>query len=189
MPFECGYRCSDCGARFSIITEARPSNKARCPSCPMCKNGNESARKTISKSNVVHSKAKSEKNIRDINESRRTPSVIGSNNHNKAIDATAQIVMQDYGMTDINLGSNLRDGDSCVPKLNHELEQKVDQVFAQQPNKVMGMPGASNLNRALMSQINAGHYKNQADPIKRMQDSGTRVPTQVIHEYRPEKPN
>lgn len=192
MPFETRYSCTDCGVIFSLQTESRPSDKDKSPACPMCNTASHSTRKSISKSNKKYTKKELEKNQNDIITAQKAPSVGGSARA-KAIDATAQIVMQDYGMTDINLGSSLRDGDTCAPKLQGtdasgvSLEQRVDQVFAPQPNKVMGMQGSNNLNRALMSQINAGAYRNQADPVRRQQNTGATIPTTILHEYKPEK--
>ncbi len=40
-----------------------------------------------------------------------------SQNMIKALDVTGQMVMDQYKMTDINLNSSMRPGDSCAPKL------------------------------------------------------------------------
>lgn len=186
------YRCTDC--RFSFVKTHKFSIEKyphgtdlplpkKDPDCPKCNKD----RKVNLKSSVTDKTHNLDENsrIQEMIASKTAPSVGGASNFTKAIDATAEIVMQDYGMTDINMSTSLREGDSCVPKLNHELEAKVDKVFAPQANRVM--PGGSQLNSALMKQINAGAFKNQSDVVKRNEESGVRVPTRILHEYRPEK--
>lgn len=176
------YRCTDCKYQFEKITKSLPRKE---PSCPKCKQAQRvNFRSAVS--DTTHN-LNPESVAQEMMAAQRAPAM-GQSNRSKAIDATAEIVMQDYGMTDINMGSNLREGDNCVPKLRPELEQKVDKVFAPQPSNVMGAQ-AANLNRALLGQINAGHYKNQGDPIMRATETIQRKPTNIIHEYRPEKPN
>lgn len=196
------YRCSDCKLSFEKIRKF-PISKypegtllpfpTKDPECPQCKfNHRINFKSSVTDDTHKHiNPANVQSQI--IGGTPDAPSKsfsMGASNRSKAIDETAEIVMQDYGMTDINMGSNLRDGDNCVPKLRPELEQKVDQVFKPQPNKVMGMQGASQLNKALMNQINAGMYKNQGDVVRRNDESGVKIPTKILHEYRPpEKPN
>ena len=155
--------------------------------------------KSVDKSNVEYPKEKLDENFRKITESGKTPSVHGNNNYNKALDLTAKICMEDQNMTDINIGSNLRQGDSCAPKLSHELEKRVDQVFKPQ-KPIMGQNGATNLNKALTAQINAGRYTTQTqvrDIAAQAQNfgqertirTGHKVPMQIVHEYQEEKPN
>ena len=183
MPFSAKYRCSDCQHEFERVTERDPRKGGRAPSCPECKKNKHPTIKSISKSNIEYTQEKLDKNQQEITESKKFPAM-GQSIRTKAIDATAEIVMKDYGMTDVNIGTNLREGDNCAPKLRPDLEQKVDSVFKPQPNKVMGMQHSSNINRALMQQINSGAFKNQGgynDVVAKA--TVKKMPTTVIGEY------
>jgi hypothetical protein len=184
MAFIARYKCSDCGV-YEVRTENKP--RGRCPACPNCGNS-ESALKSTSKSNVPYTQEKLDGNVSSINESRHAPS-LGKSNFTKAMDETAEIVMKDYGLT--NLQDNLRAGDSMAPKLAPHLEQQVDQVFKPQ-KPIMGMNTSTNMNKALTNQINAGKFAGQSgarDITARAQASGYKVPTNVLFEHRAEKPN
>lgn len=179
MSFETKYSCTDCNDVFFVITENRP--KGRCPACPKCKQKHPE-RRSISKSNITYSQELLDKRHEEIVNSKKAPSVGGSN-FTKAMDSTAEIVMQDYGLT--NLQDNLRAGDSMAPKLSHELERKVDQVFKPQ-KPIMGAPAATSMNNSLMRQINAGAFKGYggaSDVVARQQNSGIRMPTNVLFEH------
>jgi hypothetical protein len=128
---------------------------------------------------------------------RKVPS-LGKSNFTKAMDATAEIVMQDYALTDLQ--DNLRVGDSMAPKLRQDLEQKVDQVFKPQ-KPIMGQTGAGSINKALTANINAGRYAGQThirDVAAQAADygqaqasaTGNKVPTREIFSYdNRKKPN
>lgn len=175
--YRSSYKCTDCKHTFEKITKNFPKRE---PACPMCKQAKRVNFKS-SVSDVTHNLDK-ESVVQEMIAAQKPPSM-GQSNRTKAIDETAKIVMEDYGMTDINMSSSLRAGDNCVPKLAPELEQKVDQVFKPQPNKVMGMQGASELNKALLRQVNSGMYKNQGDPIHRATENIQRRPTDVMYHY------
>jgi len=188
MPFSASYRCSDCSHVFEKVTKRDPRKGGRLPSCPKCSKGKYSTIKSISKSNTIQTPEEADKNINEICESRRAPAT-GKSNFTKAMDATSEMVMRDYGMT--NLQDNLREGDSMVPKLRPELEQRVDQVFKPQ-KPVAGAPANTALNKTIMNQINAGKFKGfggSSDVVARQQNSGIRVPTNIVHEYGGNKPN
>ena len=57
----------------------------------------------------------------------RAPAMIGQNVQIKAIDETAKLVMQDYGMTDLR--SDVRQGETAAPKLAPRLQQQADNFF------------------------------------------------------------
>ena len=57
----------------------------------------------------------------------RAPAIVGANLSVKAIDQTASIVMQDYGMTDQR--SDVRMGETSAPKLPPLLQQQADSFF------------------------------------------------------------
>jgi hypothetical protein len=142
--------------------------------------------KSISKSDRIYTEQELDKNRVEMEVSGKMPSIGGTNNFNKALDLAANICMSDGNMTNINIGSNLREGDNCAPKLSHELERKVDDVFKTQANRQMGMKQAGTLNNALTAQINAGKFAGQSgarDIVAQAQSSGVKVPTTIIHSF------
>ncbi len=184
MPFTSYYKCSDCDHRFERVTQDDPRKKGgRPPSCPECKKGKYSTIKSISKSNKIYTQEELDKNSNDIIDSRRMAAIGGKSNFTKAWDATQEMVASDYQMTDLN--TNLRAGDSMAPKLAPHLEKQVDEVFkANKP--IMGQNTAVSLNKSLTAQINAGKYAGQSgarDITARAQNSGYKVPTNVIHSF------
>ena len=183
--FKATYNCSDCGHRFEKKTESDPRKAGRKPSCPECKKGKYSAMRSISKHSRDYTEEELDKNRREMIESRKAPST-GYTPFTKAMDATAEIVMKDYGMT--NLQDNLRAGDSMAPKLAPELERKVDQVFRPQ-KPIMGQQTAGSMNSALMRQINSGAFRGTGDVVARQQSAGIKVPTNIIHEHGRGKPS
>ena len=58
----------------------------------------------------------------------RTPAVVGANNTVKAVDATAEMVMADYNLTDLR--DNIREGESMAPKLPAAAQAAADSYFA-----------------------------------------------------------
>lgn len=192
MAFETKYICDTCQPPYTFvkITDDDPRKvKCRTPACPQCRE-----RKALAKMSMNVNGRMSAETVMAIQASKPpatpgAPALHGGNPRNKAIDETANIVMQDYQMTDLNMGSHLRAGDNCVPKLSHELERKVDEVFNPQPrNNVMGMAG-DNLTKALTKQINAGQFRNYGDPVARQQaDPALKPKTNVMYHHN-EKPS
>lgn len=123
-------------------------------------------------------------------ENRKAPSM-GAGNFTKAMDATARMVMEDYGMT--NLRDNLRVGDNMVPALSGKddqgvaLEQRVDNVFKPQVNNVSGLVG-NNLTSKISNMVNSGAFKGQEDVVAKQQRSGIRPNINYVGEYN-ERPN
>lgn len=188
--YKSSYKCSECKSQFEKITKNFPKKD---PNCPKCRRNNRVNSKSCVSDKTHNLDADSR--VQEMIDSKRPPSM-GKSNFTKAMDATAEIVMKDYNMTDLQ--DNLRAGDSMAPKLQGSdatgvsLESRVDQVFKPQANKVMGMQGANSLNKALTGQINAGKYASQSgqrDITQRAQNSGYKVPTNVLYEHQPERPS
>lgn len=57
----------------------------------------------------------------------KAPATVGGNIHVRAMDETAQIVMQDYGMTDMR--DDVRPGENAAPKLPPRQQQMADNFF------------------------------------------------------------
>jgi hypothetical protein len=58
----------------------------------------------------------------------KAPGHVGANNVVKAIDYTANTVMQDYGLTDLK--SSIREGESMAPKLPPHQQSRADAMFS-----------------------------------------------------------
>jgi hypothetical protein len=197
--YETTFICDTCQPpyRFTKLTEDDPRKvKLKTPACPQCRQRRAQAKmQTKIRGAVITNDAE-----RDAMYAARTkdmdanpgcaPSIRTSSNHTKAIDQTAEIVMQDYQMTDIKMDTSLRAGDNCVPKLSPELERKVDSVFdSKAKNNVMGMAG-DNLTKGLLKQIDAGMFKSYGDPVARQQADPTLRPKyNIMDSYDNRKPN
>lgn len=197
------YRCSDCKQSFDKIRKFPVSKyphgtdlplPMKDPDCPECKK----AKRVSFKSSVTD---KTHPHINPDSSEAQNPIrnfSMGKSNFTKAMDATAEIVMKDYGLT--NLNDHLREGDSMAPKLRPELERQVDDVFKPQ-KPIMGQNNSAvSINKALTAQINSGRYANQSqirDIAAQAKDygqnqaatTGYKVPTQIVHEYQKERPN
>lgn len=96
-------RCLRCGHKYSRVFKAVPKTDPPCP------------KKACKLAIAEEQAAKEAAHVEEMIETGQTPGHIGDNVRVKAIDATAEIVMQDYGMTDLK--DNIRQGDSMAPSL------------------------------------------------------------------------
>lgn len=96
-------RCLRCGHVYSRDYKHVPKVDPPCP------------KKACKAAIAVEQKAKETAHVEAMIETGQTPGHIGENVRVKAIDQTAEIVMQDYGMTDLK--DNTRQGDNMVPAL------------------------------------------------------------------------
>ena len=96
-------RCLRCGHVYSRIIKRLTDPDPPCPK--------KACKAEITKEQA----AKEARHVEAMIESGETPGHIGENVRVKAIDATAEIVMQDYGMTDLK--DNTRQGEAMVPNL------------------------------------------------------------------------
>lgn len=69
----------------------------------------------------------------------KAPAAVGMNIGVKAIDETAKIVMEDYGMT--NLRSDVRETESAAPPLPPVLQRQADNYFGGGPKGQRRSPG------------------------------------------------
>ena len=67
--------------------------------------------------------------------------------------------MKSYGMTDINLNSNMRPGDTCAPKLPPRQQSMVDSFFNHKAS-----PMAAQMQRAGANAM-AGAYRDPSNPV------------------------
>jgi hypothetical protein len=85
-----------------------------------------------------------------------------SQNMIKALDMTAKMTMETYGMNDLNLNSNMRPGDSCAPKLPPAQQKAADAFF-----NGGGIHNAS----ALGAKAIAGAYRDNNNPVANLHRS------------------
>ena len=86
------------------------------------------------------------------------PGLVGSNTQIKAIDETAKIVMEDYGMTDLR--SDVRPGESAAPKIAPALQMQADNFFVGGRKRHPGLPNKPSLSPAFLGRAAlAGAYR------------------------------
>lgn len=146
------YECARCGRPFTRTYKVIPSSDPPCP--------REACRVAV----ATEAKDREIANLRAMLASRQPPAHTGANNQVRAVDATADIVMQDYGMT--NLQDNVRHGDAVAPKLPVAQQQAADNYFAASGRtNVLGQPGRSVSSKrlnALGRRALAGSFRNMA---------------------------
>ena len=109
------YRCGRCGKDFSRITTKLGGKDPPCPK-KACKDAALDEEITRRASNLAK-----------MLEEQRPPGHIGHNVTNRAIDATAEIVMSDHKLTDLK--DNLRMGDTLAPQLPPQMQKAADGFF------------------------------------------------------------
>jgi hypothetical protein len=118
-------------------------------------------------------------------ETGKAPGIVGANNQVRAIDMTADIVMQDYGMTDLK--SNVKEGEAMVKPLPTPMQRAADNFFK---------PGAGANNkrqRVAMQRLGqkaiAGAFRNTALDVKTASSLAARrmQSAQDVVQYRGEK--
>jgi len=147
------FMCDVCGNQFSRIYKVIPKKDPACPRF-QCK---------MSAANAQANREQA--NFEQMIEERRPPGHIGANVSVKAVDATAEIVMSDYGMT--NLQDNVRAGDVVAPKLPGEQQAMADNFFGggKAIEQRTGISGArlNRLGRMAMAGANRGMALNPSD--------------------------
>ena len=110
------YCCAQCNHQWkSKWLKAVPKKDPPCPN-PSC-----------AEIRVLRQTAVENQRLRAMLEEGRGPAHIGENKVVKAVDTTADIVMQDYGMTDLKDG--IRQGESMAPKLAPGAQALADGMF------------------------------------------------------------
>lgn len=104
---------------------------------------------------------------------------VGGSQVTRAVDATAEIVMEDYGMT--NLRDDSREGESAAPKLAPRLQDMADNMFTRRPAR--GAPGLMNMNpRSVMSAAVNGRFNtpDTVNPIAIQHARKDKPPVRII---------
>lgn len=179
--YEAQYACSECKYKFSVVSEVNPK-KARCPECPQC--AENSAAKGVS---ITKGRLKTKKqlaaNSKDMITSRKAAYIGGKGKGHKAHDETMKMVMEDYGLTDIN--DRPHEGENCVPKLPHHLEKQVNAGFGANfgaAPKLTSNINASQITSVGMQQINSGKFRDQGDVVAMQQKFGPKPKYRFINE-------
>jgi hypothetical protein len=110
------YRCEVCGHEYSKIAKAQPKHDPKCPDTGC-----------VDKAEIAELKAQMA-NLQRMLESGVAPAQIGHKVSVKAIDQTASIVMEDFGMT--NLRDGIAPGESMAPKLPVAQQTAADNYFS-----------------------------------------------------------
>ncbi len=108
-------RCRRCGHVYSWTSKSPPKHDKPCP------------RVECSEMAQLQATLRETQNLVKMLMEQRAPAHIGESNIVKAVDATAEIVMKDYGMT--NLQDNIRHGEAVAPKLPPVQQQAADAYF------------------------------------------------------------
>lgn len=159
--FQVGIRCIECGHRYKRTMEASDEEALEAlpdPPCPQCK---KKARVTAVPQFDYHSG--------------QAPAVGGSLVA-RAVDQTAQIVMEDHGLTDLR--SDVREGETMVPKIPPKLQAAADNMFSRPKGRpgagIFGMPPRAVLNAAVsgrfstpdtVNPVAVQHAKREKAPI------------------------
>jgi len=115
-------------------------------------------------------------------EAGKAPSVGGSNIA-KAVDYTAEVVMQDHGMTDLK--DNVRTGETMAPRLTPKLQTAADNFFSpgkkqQRGGMLQGINTAQIARRAMGGAYRPGG-PGVPDPVKLVHDAKLTVPVNIIN--------
>lgn len=149
--FRIHARCDRCGTVYHWTTTTLSGKDKPCPD----KTCQEAARR--------EEILREARNLAQIFLEQRAPATIGDNPRNNAIDKTADIVMTDYGLT--NLQDNIREGDVIAPKLptvgesGMKLNEAADKFFSGDALKREGMSRQAQI---LGAQAIAGSFANMA---------------------------
>jgi hypothetical protein len=107
--------CRVCATEYSWVADHIPKKNLPCPSSACVTRRLEAADRRAAR------------NFAKMIAEGRGPATIGDKPVVKAIDTTANIVMEDYGLTDLQ--TNLREGDVARPKLSPEKQRQADHYF------------------------------------------------------------
>jgi hypothetical protein len=143
--FAVTIRCLDCGKRYKRTMEAETQEALAAlpdPECPSC------------------SKPRRKSTVGEFKFNGKAPAVGGSLTV-RAVDATAKIVMEDHGMTDLR--SDVREGESMAPKLPPKQQALADGFFA--GHKRPGAAGMMGLSPQQVMKAAVGGRFNTPDTV------------------------
>ena len=138
------YRCNACHAIARIFEEVGETALTSCPACD-------------SEDIVYRGKI-----------SYDIPT--GSHTKNKCVDKTAEIVMTDYGMT--NLKDNVRVGENMAPKLTPRLQTAADNMFGGKSRRDLKLDTAKLARQAMSGALRDS--RSYVDPVAALHKSESR---------------
>lgn len=138
--------CHRCGNRYHYETSKLTADDRPCPK--------KKCRAQAHEERVM----REAENMARILETRTPPGHIGDKPIVQAIDKTAEIVMQDHGMTDLR--DNIRPGEAMAPKLPPPMQKAADNFFTAQP--VVERGGNSRQAELLKRRAIAGAFRGMA---------------------------
>lgn len=144
------FGCRDCGHKWKRSIATSDPYSIKTPPCPHCRK-----------------RRKERDGVQEILDSGRAPAYTGTNVRNKAQDLAAEMVMADYGMTDVKSPTEIRQGESQAPKLPPAMQAAADNMFA--PKKALDAVGMGRHAGLIARAASAGAYSpkntNSPDPI------------------------
>ena len=148
--YEFKWGCKECGHKWKrTIATDNPLNVPD-PACPACKK-----------------ERKRHEHFTPFDPAGGRAPAFASNQKNKALDATAEMVMQEHSMTDIQGPTDVRQGEPQAPKLPPRLQTMADNMFA--PQKQLAAVGMGRQAGAIAQNAMRGAYSpavtGAPDPI------------------------
>lgn len=157
--FQVTIRCTQCNHKYKRVMKAENEAELQFmsdPPCPICTHVHKAIGMDIA--------------------SGKAPGVVGSLQA-KAIDNTAQIVMEDYKMTDLR--DDVRVGESSAPKIAPRLQQMADNMFSR-PKSVRALGGLSG-GQIFNAAVNGAFMtKDTVNPVALHHANREAVPTNII---------
>lgn len=194
------FKCSDCKSTFEKITTNQ--NLMR-PKCPYCKEESKATKlHRVGDGAVSDEELQREKLLKEFMKTPEfqqsllsklmSPISQSSQNTNKAVDATADIVMQDYKMGDLP-DKKMHVGETMAPRLDPVRQNMADNMFGGKkkgPQACLDMGtgraraiSGSNLNLGgIVKKAMAGGYRDGAvDPIAAVQSNRQKMPISYVN--------
>lgn len=131
------------------------------PPCPKCEKERTKATKVVREDAAEQAQPALPHLGLDL-QSGTAPGIVGANTQVKAIDMTAEIVMKDYGMTDLK--SNIRAGEAMAPKLAAPAQRAADNFF--NPGASAGNKRQAIAMKRLGAKAIAGAFRNTSLDMK-----------------------
>jgi hypothetical protein len=187
------FKCAECCNVFKKITSDANLQSTPCPACRRAKT--KSPKSTIKFMRMGDGPVtdadllaeKIAKKLMDTPEFQASlaskllsPTSQSSQNQIKAIDTTAEVVMQDYKMGDLK--DNVRTGDTMAPRLPPAQQAKADAFFGGAGRKRAGSPFNP---RQIAAMVNSGGLRPEANgvmnPVAQMHKHRTKPPVHIIN--------
>ena len=159
--YQLTIRCTVCGTRFKRIMSADDEDALAAlpdPPCPYC-----------------HRRPRKRKAF----DFRGKAPAVGGSVAVRAVDQTAQIVMEDHKLTDLR--SDVREGETMAPKLAPRLQAMADNMFSRPKgraqNGLFGMPP-----RAVLQAAVSGRFQTQdtVNPVALHHKRRDAMPVQIV---------